>query len=52
MHILCGGKWHDHYLDYHLTAGSLRIETVAWLNLAEAKGVYFERKFNLRMLGE
>lgn len=52
MYILCGDKWRDQYLDYHLTAGSVRIETVAWLNLTEAKGIYFERKFNLRMLGE
>lgn len=52
MYILCGGKWRDQYLDYHLTTGSVRIETVAWLNLTEAKGIYFERKFSLRMLSE
>ena len=52
MYILSGGKWRDQYLDYHLAPGSLRIEVAAWLNLAEAKGIYFERKFNLRMLGE
>ena len=52
MYILSGGKWKNHYLDYHLSAGSLRIEAAAWLNLGEAKGMYFERKFNLRMLGE
>ncbi|MBU1105872.1 MAG: Gfo/Idh/MocA family oxidoreductase [Candidatus Riflebacteria bacterium] len=52
MYILSGGKWRDQYLDYHLASGSLRIEVAAWLNLAEAKGIYFERKFSLRMLGE
>lgn len=52
MYILCGKQWRNHYLDYHLSHDSLRIETIAWHNLAATTGVYFERKFNLRMLGE
>lgn len=48
MRVLEADRWRDGFLDYHLAAGSCRVEVTHWLALAPIRGMYFKRERSLR----